>query len=160
MNIASKATDLLQSGSVVIDEITFGKMTGTVISVDKDGKSNPHSIMVWRDGHYTCTCQNFLYSKSEHVNLWEENVRVKPECKHALAVKFSPEYQRWIRMVIVPTNDGYSLRSIEGMEDIHVKSFDEKISKEKILPKVKVLTPRLIKKKIPFAALFGDLVDE
>ncbi len=155
MSVTSKASRLVKQGNVSIDAVTFTMISGTVVTEGTDG-IHEHDVHAWRDGHYTCTCQNFMYSKSEHLGLWDEGVRVKPECKHALALKFTPEYRQWIRMVVIPTDDGYSLTSIEFPEAIHVKSLDEKIGKDRLIPKIKQIPPRLFRAKIPIDKIFGD----
>ena len=164
-SVTVKAFTLLEKGNVLIDEITFNKITATVVAIEtvkdengqKKKESHERSVMIWRDGHYSCTCTNFLYSKGEHLALWEENVRIKPECKHALAVKLTIEYENWIRMYVVPTDSGYSLKAIEEVNIVHVKSLDEKFSKDKLLPKVKSSVPRLIRGKIPIDKIFSDM---
>jgi len=163
-SVAEKAIKLIDGGRVLVEDVDYNKMTATVVSseIEKDESgelkrsTHQHSVLVWRDGHYSCTCTNFTVTDSEHYSLWGEKVWIKPECKHALAVKLSPEYERWIRMYLVPTEDGYALRAIEGAEQIHVKSTDEKISKDRLLPKVKSFVPRVTKGKIPFDKIFGN----
>jgi hypothetical protein len=156
ISVTGKARSLIKTGNVAIDDVSANEMQATVITTDETGIPKDHHVIVWRDGRFSCTCENFLYSKSESLDLWAENLRVKPECKHALAVKLDDSYKQWIRMVIVPTNEGYALRSIEAIEIITVKSLDEKISKERMLPKKAVMSPRAMRPRINFDDIFRD----
>lgn len=155
-SIASKAYNLLKNGNVDIDDPSFSKMHATVVTMTDGGTVNDYHVNVWRDGHWSCTCENFLYSKSEIVNYWEEGTRAKPECKHCLAVKLSPEYKEWIRMIVVPTNDGMALRAVELSVDIHVKSIEDPFDVKKLLPKVKTMPFLKGKTRVSFNDIFGD----
>jgi hypothetical protein len=88
--------------------------------------------------------------------LWKDNTRVRPECKHALAVKLSDVYKSWIRMILVPVEGGYNLRSIEDIEHVHVKSLDDNI-RDNWIPKPRSIPPKF-SGKIPFDKIFkkGD----
>ena len=155
-SVTEKASRLLNEGRVHVENPTFSKLKATVVTKGSDGV-NEHDVIIWKDGHFTCTCTNFIYSKSESVDLWGEQARVKPECKHALAIKLTPEYKTWIRMIVVPTNDGFALRSVEFIEDIDVKSLDDEFSIKKLLPKVKKLPLPRGKRRISFDDVFdGD----
>lgn len=155
-SVANKAFLLLKDGRVDVEDPTFNKMRATVITNDEKGNVKDHDVMVWRDGHWSCTCDNFSYSKSEVVNYWGDETRAKPECKHSLAVKMSPEYKHWIRMIVVPTNDGFALRTVEMAEEIRVKSLEDKINVKELLPKVKTILPVRGKTRISFNDIFGD----
>lgn len=163
-SVAGKANYILEKGGVSFTLITCNEVHASVISIDKNrdtGKKEvkEHSVIIWRDGHFTCDCTNFIYSRSEKINLWDDEVRIKAECKHALAVKLHEIYKRWIRMILVPTDSGYALRSVEIPEVIDVRTKNEEISAEKLLPKVKVMPPRSFRTrpKIPFERIFEGL---
>jgi hypothetical protein len=158
-SVAAKAAGL----DVYIEKVSVNEMSATVVVKEqrkvkgKRGRlvdqvdEHTQDVIIRRDGSYTCTCKNFMYSKASHLDLWRDNTRVKPECKHALAVKLHDTYKAWIRMILVPVADGYVLRSIENVEQIHVKSMDEKFS---WMPRVKKLPPRYATNKIPFDKIF------
>jgi len=154
-SVTTKAYKLLKEGRVDVDDPTFAKLRASVITM-KDGTANEHDVIVWRDGHWTCTCENFVYSKSENVNYWGDETRAKPECKHALSVKLSPDYKEWIRMIVVPTNKGFALLSNESIEEIHVKSLEEAFSVKKFLPKVKTFQLDRGKRRISFGDIFDN----
>jgi hypothetical protein len=140
-SVARKARSLVKDGKVEIDAIgryMHGFVTGN--------KNKKYSVTVWRDGHYSCECEWFLYSPSVHLYLWEENVRIKPECSHALAVKLTDEYKSWIRMITMKGMDGkHVLRAVEPVEKITIKSREEKKAKQKT--KKKRIIPEIRKKR-------------
>jgi len=159
-SVAEKASGL----KVTFESVTANELCAIVIVTDvvrekgRRGrlvyKEEEHvrDVIVHRDGNYTCTCTNFLYSKATHLNLWKDNTRTRPECKHAIAVKLTDVYKSWIRMILVPVNGGYSLRSIENIEHVHVKSLDEHLHDD-WMPKPRTIRPKF-SGKIPFDKIF------
>ena len=147
-SVAAKANTLLKEGRVDVEDPTFSLLRGIVITT-KENETREHDILIWRDGHFTCTCTNFIYSKADSLNLWGEETRVKPECSHVLAVKMTREYRAWIRMIVVPTDEGFALRSVELIDDIEVKSLYDTVNVKKLFPKVKL--PSLNRKKRRFS---------
>ena len=160
-SVAEKAVGL----KVSIESVTANELKALVIVTEmKRGKGkrgrlvyktedHTRDVLVFRDGNFTCTCTNSQYSKASHLNLWKDNARIKPECKHALAVKLTDVYKSWIRMILVPVDGGYSLRSIENIEHVHVKSLDERL-RDDWMPKARTIRPRF-SGKIPFDKIFG-----
>jgi len=159
-SVAEKAAGL----KVTIESVTGNEMKAIVVVTEaKRGKGkrgrlvymtedHTHDVLVYRDGNFTCTCTNAQYAKATHLNLWKDNTRTRPECKHAIAVKLTDVYKSWIRMILVPVNGGYSLRSIENIEHVHVKSLDEHLHDD-WMPKPRTIRPKF-SGKIPFDKIF------
>lgn len=147
-SVARKAAALIKDGNVNLISVAYNSFSAVVITKDADGNPKTHHIVIWRDGRYSCECDHFLKSKSIRLDLWSSNLLLKAECKHALAVKLTDQYERWIRMIKERDVDGtYLLRAVENPEEsIHVKSLEEGFDHKRLVKK-RVAPSSIMKRK-------------
>jgi intein-encoded DNA endonuclease-like protein len=94
--VEAKSRKFLKDGNVMIQGCTKNSIYGRV----RGSKGNSYRVEVYRDGTWNCECGYFQKTRGKDRFI---------ECSHALAMKLTDLYKKWI---LVDINGG--TKSAEG----------------------------------------------